>query len=135
MIRPCFLIVDRETSGSISTRKLVIETAKFNVITAYSSKEAVTTLEKFPEIDLVVTDSGMFDMDCDVMITALKAVKPSIQVVVINTPRGSSCKLADYTLDTFDPKELLALLQRLQPVASAEIVRRNQDLEDTYFKS
>ena len=36
MIRPCFLIVDQEYAGSISTRKLVIETAKLNVLTAYS---------------------------------------------------------------------------------------------------
>jgi hypothetical protein len=34
MDRPCFLVVDREYPGSISTRKLVIETGKFNVITA-----------------------------------------------------------------------------------------------------
>lgn len=27
MVRPCFLVIDREYSGSISTRKLVIETA------------------------------------------------------------------------------------------------------------
>jgi hypothetical protein len=39
MIRPCFLVVDQEHSGSISTRKLVIETAKFNVLTAYSGAE------------------------------------------------------------------------------------------------
>lgn len=36
MIRPCFLVIDREFPGSISTRKLVLETAKFNVLTAYS---------------------------------------------------------------------------------------------------
>jgi hypothetical protein len=34
MDRPCFLVVDQEYPGSISTRKLVIETGKFNVITA-----------------------------------------------------------------------------------------------------
>ena len=41
MIRPCFLVVDREFPGSVSTRKLVIETAKFNVLTAYSGREAL----------------------------------------------------------------------------------------------
>ena len=28
MIRPCFLVVDNEYPGSISTRKLVLESAK-----------------------------------------------------------------------------------------------------------
>ena len=41
MIRPCYLVVDREFSANISTRKLIIETAKFNVITAYSGVEAL----------------------------------------------------------------------------------------------
>ena len=42
MLRPCYLVIDRETSNGISTRRLVIETeAKFNVITAYSSHEAI----------------------------------------------------------------------------------------------
>ena len=39
--------MDAEFPGSISSRKLVIETAKFNVITAYSGTEAIETLERF----------------------------------------------------------------------------------------
>ena len=39
MIRPCYLVVDREFASSISTRKLFIEAAKLNVITAYSGVE------------------------------------------------------------------------------------------------
>lgn len=62
MTRPCFLVVDREHSGSISTRKLVIETAKFNVITAYSSDEAIDTLRRFPAVSGIVLDAGMKDM-------------------------------------------------------------------------
>jgi hypothetical protein len=40
MYRPCFLVVDHEYPASVSSRKLVLETAKFNVITAYSNLEA-----------------------------------------------------------------------------------------------
>src|SRR6185312_12980336 len=67
MIRPCFLVVDREFSANISTRKLIIETAKFNVITAYSGAEALETVQRFPAIDGVVLDIGLRDMSaCDV---------------------------------------------------------------------
>jgi CheY-like chemotaxis protein len=72
MLRPCFLVVDRETSTGISTRKLIIETAKFNVITAYSSQEAIEILRKFPALDGVVTDSGMTDMPCHDLVVALR---------------------------------------------------------------
>lgn len=134
MYRPCFLVVDRESSSAISTRKLIIETAKFNVITAYSSTEAIDTLKRFPALDGVVTDSGMTDMECDTLIASLKAVRKEIPVVVICTPRGTPSKLADHSLETFDPKKLLDLLQKLQPEATAHIERRNEDLEEGYFK-
>ena len=134
MLRPCFLILDRETSTSISTRKLVIETAKFNVITAYSSQEAIDTLKKYPKLDLVVTDSGMPDMACDNLIAELKKITPGIPVVVVLTPRGSDCQLADHTLDTFEPRQLLTLLQKLQPTATAAIQKHDQELEDNYFR-
>jgi DNA-binding NtrC family response regulator len=134
MIRPCFLVIDRESSGAISTRKLIIETAKFNVITAYSSPEAIETLKKYPAIDGVVVDSGMYDMPCDDLIVALKKIQPKIPVVVICTPRNVVCAHADHLLESFDPKLLLALLQKLHPEATAIIERRNEDLEDGYFK-
>jgi CheY-like chemotaxis protein len=134
MYRPCFLVVDRESSSAISTRKLIIETAKFNVITAYSSQEAIDTLKRFPALDGVVTDSGMTDMACDSLIAALKAIRKEIPVVVICTPRGAPSKLADHSLETFDPKQLLAMLQKLQPEATAHIEKRNEDLEEGYFR-
>ena len=134
MIRPCYLVVDRETSSGISTRKLIIETAKFNVITAYNSIEAIETLKKFPAIEGVVADAGMEDMDCEDLVKALKKVRPDIPVVIICTPRAVPCTNADHTLESFDPRLLLDLLKKLQPQAVAAIEQRNEDLEDDYFK-
>jgi CheY-like chemotaxis protein len=133
MLRPCYLVVDRETSNGISTRKLVIETAKFNVITAYSGQEAIDTLQKFTALDGVVTDSGMTDMPCHKLVAALKKVKPSIPVIVVCTPRHSDCVGADHMIESFNPKVLLDLLQTLQPEAAAHIERRNEDLENKYY--
>jgi CheY-like chemotaxis protein len=87
MTRPCFLVIDREFAGSISTRKLVIETAKFNVITAYSGHEAVATLKRFPNMDGVVMDADIQDMSCPEMVQALKALHPGIPVIAICSPR------------------------------------------------
>ena len=134
MQRPCFLVVDRETSTGISTRKLILETAKFNVITAYSSQEAIDTLRKFPALDGCVTDAGMTDMACDDLLAQLKALRPDMPLVVIDTPAGTSCDLATHTLDTFDPARLLALLQSLHPQAAREIEKRNEHLEKRHFE-
>jgi len=133
MLRPCFLVVDRETSTGISTRKLILETAKFNVITAYSSREAIETLRKYPALDGVVTDSGMVDMPCDKMLAELQAINPNIPRVVVETPSGTSCELATHVLDTFDPARLLKLLENLFADAAKAIEKRNEELERLHY--
>jgi hypothetical protein len=44
------------------------------------------------------------------------------------------CDDADYILESFDPRKLLALLEKLQPEAIAAIEKRNEDLEDAHFR-
>jgi DNA-binding NtrC family response regulator len=131
MVRPCFLVIDREYSGSISTRKLVIETAKFNVITAYSSNEAIETLKAFLSITGVVLDAGITDMPCTELVKALKRIKPNIPVVAVGIPRVQHCELADHFLQSFDPAPLLELLKTLIPEQAEAIQRHNDQLAST----
>lgn len=128
MVRPCFLVIDREFSGSISTRKLVIETAKFNVMTAYSSSEAIDTLRSYPALNGAVLDAGMRDMRCSELIAALKQIKPDLVVVAVSRPGAEMCEGADHHLESFDPRRLLALLQKLEPEHAAAIEKTNEAL-------
>jgi response regulator RpfG family c-di-GMP phosphodiesterase len=130
MTRPCFLVVDREYASSISTRKLVIETAKLNVITAYSGAEAIETLKRFPAVNGVVMDANIPDMPGDELAAALKAIQPKIVIVAIAGPGRDHCVHADHHLDTFEPARLLELLKRLEPEKSAAIEARNEALAD-----
>jgi response regulator RpfG family c-di-GMP phosphodiesterase len=130
MIRPCFLVVDQEHSGSISTRKLVIETAKFNVITAYSGAEAIQTLQKFPAVDAVVLDAGVRDLPCHEIVQLLKGIQPSLTIVIAGTLGHDQCDGADHYLETFDPTKLLKLLQKLQPEKTALILQMDEKLSD-----
>ena len=84
MVRPCFLVIDREYSGSISTRKLIIETAKFNVLTAYSAQEAIDTLARFPGVSGVVLDGVIKDMECGELIRRLKQIASDSPVMSID---------------------------------------------------
>lgn len=128
MIRPCFLIVDREFPSSISTRKLVIETAKFNVITAYSGMEALEIIRRFPAVDGIVLDGGIDDIDCVSVVDQFKALQPAIPIIVISAPGFADCPRADYQLESFNPAALLETLRGIQPKASAEIETRNEAL-------
>jgi DNA-binding NtrC family response regulator len=131
MIRPCFLVIDREYSGSISTRKLVIETAKFNVITAYSAHEALETLNRFPKVDGVVLDAAIKDLTCCELIKQIKEFDGQIPVITISAPGTHDCPQADHQLESFDPARLLNLLKNLHPQKAAEIEARNEGLSET----
>jgi DNA-binding NtrC family response regulator len=131
MVRPCFLVIDREFSGSISTRKLVIETAKFNVITSYSAGEALETYASYPRLNGVVLDAGVRDMSCCDLVAKLKEMEPALPVVVISAPGTHDCPQADHLLESFDPARLLTLLQSLVPAETAAIELRNEQLNQT----
>ena len=127
MLRPCFLVIDREHSGSISTRKLVIETAKFNVITAYSGAEAVEALAKFPGVDGAVLDVGIRDVPCGELIGRLRQIAPKLMVVAVGT---HGCHGADHSVQSFDPKSLLELLEGLHADKAAEIQEQEKVLSE-----
>lgn len=127
--RPCFVVVDREYSGSISTRKLVIETAKFNVLTAYTAAEGIETLKRFPAVDGIVMNAEMHDMPCDELIDALKQIRPTVPVVVVSRNFRGGCSKADHEVDTFEPGKLLAVLQGLCPQQADAVEKRNEELD------
>jgi response regulator RpfG family c-di-GMP phosphodiesterase len=131
LIRPCFLVIDREHSGSISTRKLVIETAKFNVITAYSGAEAIQTLKRLPAMDGVVIDAGITDLPCSEVVKQLKAIQSNVITIVVGTLGNDPCAGADHYLETFNPAKLLSLLQKLQPENTAMILEIDERLSNS----
>jgi response regulator RpfG family c-di-GMP phosphodiesterase len=128
MVRPCFLVVDREFPQSISTRKLVIETAKFNVITAYSAQEAIETFKAYPAVHGVVLDSEVFGMPGDTLVQKLKLLNAKIPIVAICGPGQNPCPTADYELESFDPRRLLELLGSLVPKEAAGIEEHEEQL-------
>lgn len=113
--RPCFLVVDRDHEGTISARKLVIEAAKFNVVTAYSATEAIQMLRRFPAVDAVVMNAEMHDMACELLVDSLREVVPNIKVIVVGRSWTDNCNENNLWIDVFDPEALLALLRKLCP--------------------
>ena len=50
------LMIEEEQPEGLSARKLVVETAKHNVLTAYNAKEGIDLLRCFPNIDVVLKE-------------------------------------------------------------------------------
>ncbi len=128
MIRPCFLVVDREYASSISTRKLVLETAKYNVITSYSCAEAVETLALYPAVTGIVLDSGVRDMPHDLFIDRLKELAPRTPIVIVGLYEQLWHGKGDHFVESFEPAKLLELLKSLTPKETRVIEMQNESL-------
>jgi len=132
MLRPCFLVIDQEFPGSISTRKLVLETAKYNVLTAYSSGEALQLLERFPRVDGIVMNASGHEEECVQLVTKFRKLAPGIRVVLTSGKDVVDCGPVELHLDSYDPRKLLAALAKMFPEESARLVQRDDELEQEY---
>lgn len=130
IVRPCFIVVDREYSGSISTRKLVIETAKFNVLTAYSAREGIETLKRFPAVDGLVMNAEIHDMERDELIGSLRRIRPAMPIVVVDGSWGGDSSKGDHQVESFDPAQLLETLRGICLKQTAAIEQPNEELSE-----
>ena len=112
MPRPTLLVAEPEPSQALSVRKLVLETAKFNVLTAHSTREALDLFHLFPNISMaiLVGDDGI---DCDVVAGHLKNTIDKIPVVFLSARIGGLCHYADHNLLTGEPENLVNLVRSL----------------------
>lgn len=126
-IRPCFLVVDHEFAGSISTRKLVLETGKFNVITAYSYAEAQFTMQRFPNIDACIVNATG-DGEAEELLAYVREAYPGVKLVITGYSPTSDLQV-DLYIENYSPGELLEGLRRLFPVAAATVDTHERELE------
>jgi DNA-binding NtrC family response regulator len=114
-MRPTLLVAEHEPDSALSTRKLVLETAKFNVITAHSMPEAEEAMRKMgPGIAaLVVTSTLGPEDDCATLAQSFKKSKPDSPVVYLSPSGFQQCRWADHQLSTYEPDKLLNLIRDL----------------------
>ena len=53
------LMIEMEQPEGLSSRKLIIETAKHNVLTAYNAEVGLDLLRRFPNVDLALVHSSL----------------------------------------------------------------------------
>jgi CheY-like chemotaxis protein len=108
--------VDKQYPGSISARKLVIETAMLNVITAYSAEEGIEMLGRFPAVDGVVIDTEVRGLTCQQLVERLRAVRPGIPIITVSPSGHDPCGGEEFHVSSYDPQDLLEQLQVLCPI-------------------
>lgn len=112
-IRPTFLIIEPEPSEALSTRKLVIETSKFNVITAYSGREGLALFGRFPKVDAVIVHADIRDVECDLIAKQVKKKNGDLTVIYLRPNEGMACSAADISVSSHDPVEVVTVLRSM----------------------
>lgn len=112
MARPTFLVAETEPVSAISARKLVLETAKFNVVTAHTSGEANEFLDLAPQLyaALIITS------DLPGAAKVARRVKdefPRIKVISISPNRSTSLKGADEHASSHEPETLVEMCREM----------------------
>jgi CheY-like chemotaxis protein len=113
LARPTFLVIEPQPLEGISTRKLVLETALYNVLTAYSGGEGIELLDKFPDVDAVVVHMAIPDLACLEVIGAIKKRQPRLHVLALSPGINQECQGADRVLSSHDPQILLRELREI----------------------
>jgi hypothetical protein len=105
-VRPVLLVIDPPDPGQISNRKLGLELEKFNVLTAFSRDEVLSTAQRI--------DVDGFVLDCDPRLgtlgelcETLKKRYPKKPIFVILSGKMKAPRQADFAIEEGDPRPLL----------------------------
>lgn len=109
-VRPTIVVLDVAAEDTLSNRKLVLEIAKFNVLTAFTVKELLATAQKF-DADAFVIDTLLPDPDIKDIGTTLKERFPRKPVVAVGAD-GAEIK-ADRFVEVGRPEELCVVMTEL----------------------
>ncbi len=102
------LMIETEQPEGLSARKLVVETAKHNVLTTYSGKDGLEFLHRFPNVDTVMVHG--FLPTCQDVINAIVEMNPNMPIIVATPVTGKEFPGATYVIPSHDPAALLRVL-------------------------
>lgn len=103
------LMIEAEQPEGLSARKLVVETAKHNVLTAYNAEIGLQLMRRFPNVDIVLLHEMLLKQNPG-LLEEVRKTCGSVPIVIAS-PFGSPHRLgADYVVDSLQPQALLKLL-------------------------
>lgn len=106
------LMMEEEQPEGLSARKLVVETAKHNVLTAYNAKNGLELLHKFPKVDAVLVHESILAKNPE-LLAQVRAISPTSSIIVAAPLGNTSCPDATHIVDSHRPHALLQLLAQL----------------------
>ena len=110
-MRIVVLMIEVEQPEGLSARKLVLETAKHNVLTAYNGEQGIELLHRFPNVDATVVHRELRDMPVQEVIAHIKRINPGMPVILLSPFKEADPEGADYVISSHEPQLILTLFE------------------------
>ena len=108
------LMMEEEQPEGLSARKLVVETVKHNVLTAYNAEDGFALLRRFPNVDMILVHSRLL-MEKPNLLKDVKSLCPEKPIILASPFANESKPEASYVIDSHKPQMLVELLAGDQP--------------------
>jgi response regulator RpfG family c-di-GMP phosphodiesterase len=103
------LMIEEEQPEGLSARKLVVETAKHNVVTAYNAKDGIDLLRRFPAVDAIMVHARLLGTTPD-LLQQVSSLSPGKPIILASPYADDSRPEANYVVDSHRPHDLVRLL-------------------------
>lgn len=102
-------MIENEQPEGLSARKLVVETAKHNVLSAYNGREGIELLHRFPKVDVILVHSDVLSKEPN-LLSQVKALAPNVPIILAS-PLGLQARPeVSHVVDSHHPPALLRVL-------------------------
>jgi DNA-binding response OmpR family regulator len=109
-MRVIVLMIEIEQPEGLSARKLVRETSKHNVITAYGGAAGVKLFIRFPDVDAVVVHLDVQDMPFSEVVRQIREIRPNIPVIALSPIGNVVLPGVNYVIPSHEPQAILNVL-------------------------
>jgi chemotaxis response regulator CheB len=103
------LIVEVEQPEGLSSRKLIVESMKHNVVTAFSGAEAMELLTRVRP-DIVLLHSNLRSPTCEELLQMIRERHADMPLAVMS-PSNSRCSTEDYLVSSLEPAQLVGFFK------------------------
>ena len=109
-MRLIVLMIEIEQPEGLSARKLVLETSKHNVITAYNAQAGIQLFRRFPNVDAVVVHVDVQDQLFDDVVRQIREIRPNVAIIALSPVADLALQGVDYVIPSHEPQAILKVL-------------------------
>jgi response regulator RpfG family c-di-GMP phosphodiesterase len=110
-MRVVVLMIEVEQPEGLSARKLVLETSKHNVLTAYSGEAGIQLFQRFPNVDAVVVHTNVLNPPFGQVIQQIRDINSRIPIIAISPTGDVGRSQVDYAISSHEPQAILDVLR------------------------